>query len=64
MNNNNSNSVDQVSVEMSIEMLMECLLSTEQESIESINRHTTEDARSTHDPYGVRLQNQAYHGLG
>ena len=43
---------------------MECLLSTEQESIESINRHTTEDARSTHDPYGVRLQNQAYHGLG
>ena len=59
INNNDNNSVDQVSVEM----LMECRLSIKQESIESTNQHTTEDTCSTHDPYGVRLQNQAYHGV-
>ena len=51
INNNDNNSVDQVSVEM----LMECRLSIKQESIESTNQHTTEDTCSTHDPYGVRL---------
>lgn len=57
--------VDRVSINILIKdnlVSTKYQLSIEQESIESINRHTTEDTCSTY-PYGVRLQNQAYHGL-